>query len=210
MKKELLINCSVVLVILIIFSFIAKIIDIRTKDMKDVIYYKGKSYVLLEYNMDIFTYGNNNVYEYEEDEILPVEHDKWNVVYLDGDFYILDKQVEEATKYYADDNNYEWYFMYEVEDENIKVPLDITKENIEYLYNLDNMERKDTITFDDIEMFGDIVKISKDGFIQGIISLAYYDDTWYWKTEVMADETREYVIELPNSLSSGLIDLLKK
>ena len=204
MKKDMLINFSVVFIILIIYGFIAKMIDIRTKDYEDVINYKGNTYMLLEYNMDIFTYGNNRTYEYVEDEILPVEHDKWDIVFCSGDFFVLDKHIEEATKYYANDDNYEWYFMYEEDEENVKVPINIDKESIEYLYNLDKMERKVAISFDEIEMFGDIVKVSKDGFIQGIISLVKYKESWYWKTEVMTDDDREYIIPISESLNKKM------
>ena len=37
-------------------------------------------------------------------------------------------------------------------------------------------------------MFCDIVKISKDGLVQGLIVLAKVDDNWYYKTEVMTDD----------------------
>ena len=64
------------------------------------------------------------------------------------------------------------------------------------------------IIFDDIDMFCDIVKISKDGLVQGLIVLAKVDDNWYYKTEVMTDDDQEYVIKLSNSLSEKINDLI--
>ena len=57
-------------------------------------------------------------------------------------------------------------------------------------------------------MFCDIVKISKDGLVQGLIVLAKVDDNWYYKTEVMTDDDREYVIKLSKLLSEKINDLI--
>ena len=65
------------------------------------------------------------------------------------------------------------------------------------------------MVFDDIEMFADITKISKDKTIFALISLARVNHTWYWKTEIMTDDDREYIIEVPETLNSKLNDILK-
>ena len=49
--------------------------------------------------------------------------------------------------------------------------------------------------------------------VSALITLAYYKNSWYWKTEII-DVTKEndpeYVIKLPNSLNNKISDLLKK
>ena len=65
------------------------------------------------------------------------------------------------------------------------------------------------MVFDDIEMFADITKISKDKTIFALISLARVDKTWYWKTESMTDDDQEYIIKLPESLNNKILEALK-
>ena len=115
-KKKTKINKNI-LIILILTIFISVVLTIfKDKEELDTITYKNNTYVLLEYNMDIFNYDLNKNNYYEEDIIHPIPNKKWNVVYFDGDLFILDKQVKEATKYYQDDNNYEWYFIVDEEE----------------------------------------------------------------------------------------------
>ena len=115
-KKKTKINKNI-LIILILTIFISVVLTIfKDKEELDTITYKKNTYVLLEYNMDIFNYDLNQNNYYEEDVIHPVSNKKWNIVYFNGDLFILDKQVKEATKYYQDDNNYEWYFIVDEEE----------------------------------------------------------------------------------------------
>ena len=74
----------------------------------------------------------------------------------------------------------------------------------EYLYDLDDKKKEVTITFDDIKYFGSIKKVSKDGVISGVLTLVNVDNKWYWKSEVMKDDSNEYVIALPESLNKKL------
>ena len=213
MSKNTVIKIVVCLIILTI-SIGVGIFFWMSKDkveLRDTVKYEGNTYVLLEYNLDVFTYNFNSTEEfYDEDEVHPVKHDKWDIVYFGGDLFVLDKQVEEATLYYKDDNNYEWFIVYEEDDKENSKTIAITKEEIEFLYKLDEATREESIAFNKIEQFADIVKISKDGFVEGIISLAKYKDSWYWKTEVMTDDDKEYVIPLSQSLNSKIVDLFTK
>lgn len=178
----------------------------------DAIKYNGKKYILLEYNMDIFTYNHNNsdnMY-YEEDVIHPISHEKWNVVYFNGDLFVIDNQVKKATKYYNNDQNYNWYIIFEDNEEELKKTLSVSEEELVYLYNIENNKDKITITFNDIDMFVDILKISKDGLIQGIVNLVQVDGNWYYKTEVMTDDNKEYVIKIQDSLNEKINNLVSK
>ena len=195
-------------VIVLLLSFVMIIcLILKQESFKDTISYKGKTYVNLEYNMDIFTYGFNGNEYYEEDIIHPIKHKKWDAVYFDGDLYILDKQVKEAKKYYKDDNNYEWFIVFDINDEEVKKSISISKEELKYLYDMENKSRKDTMKFDDIKEFASIKKISKDNTVYALISLANYKDSWYYKTEVMNDNDEEYIIDLPESLNKKIFDL---
>ena len=207
MKKRLIILIVIFFVVLLVLGIVLKV---KSSDRyEDTIQYDGKTYVLLEYNRDIFTYGYNGNEYFEVDEIYPVKHDKWDVVYFEGDLFILDKQVKEATKYYANDENYEWFIAYEKNEKEVKVPISISSKELKYLYDMDNKEKKKTVLFEEIEQFASIVKVSKDGFIYSLISLAQCDNRWYWKTEIMNDNDEEYVIVLPNTLNEKIIEKVK-
>ena len=84
----------------------------------------------------------------------------------------------------------------------------LSKEDIKYLYKLEDAKKNKTIIFDDINMFSDIIKISKDELVHGLFVLAKVDDNWYYKTEIMIDDNWEYVIKLSNSLSEKINDLV--
>lgn len=210
MKKIL--NKKIILILMIVVLIVGVIILFKkdNKNLRDTVSYKGKTYVNLEYNMDIFTYGFNSNNYYEEDVIHPITHDKWDVVYFNGDLFIVDKQIDEAIKYYSNDNNYEWFIVFDIEDNEVKVPISITKKELEYIYDMESMTRNETMTFDEIKQFASIVKISKDDFVYSLISLAHYKDSWYWKTEILddnEDDNHEYVIILPESLNKKIFDL---
>ena len=79
-----------------------------------------------------------------------------------------------------------------------------------HLYNIENEERNDTITFSEIEKFASILKISKDSLVQGIITLVQVKEYWYYKTEIMTDDDREYVIKLPKSLNDKINNLFNE
>lgn len=187
------------------------IILLTGKQYEDTITYKGKTYVYLEYNPDIFTYNLNKNDYLEEDIIHPIEHNKWEVVYFNGDLFVSKKQVKDAIKYYSNDDNYEWSFIYEKDDYEKEYKITISDDELDYIYGMEKMHREETMLFEDIKAFGTIKKTSKDNFISAITTLAYYNDYWYWKTEVVTDEENnpEYVIKLPETLNNKINELLK-
>ena len=208
--KKYITNKITFIVLITVIAVLSIILMIINKEPNlDTVKYKDKTYYLLEYNQDVFTY-NFYYNDYLEEELVqPIEHDKWDIVYLDGDLFLPRDEVKKATEYYSDDKNYDWFIIIEKDDTETIIPLTITEEELEYIYDLDNKERKETTVFDDIEMFADITKISKDKTIFALISLARVNHTWYWKTEIMTDDDREYIIEVPETLNSKLNDILK-
>ena len=210
MKKDLFVNVGVVAVIFVVFCIIAVFIEKINDDSVNTIIYKGDSYVLLEYNEDIFTYNYNGNEYLEVDEIHELKHDKWKVIYQEGDLLFLDKDIKAATKYYNDDDNYECFVIFDKEENELKKEISITDEELVALNNLDVIKAEKTILFEEIELFADILKVSKDEFVQGITTLVLVEGNWYYKTEVMADDTREYVIPISESLNKKINDLLKK
>ena len=208
--KKYITNKITFIVLITVIAVLSIILMIINKEPNlDTVKYKDKTYYLLEYNQDVFTY-NFYYNDYLEEELVqPIEHDKWDIVYLNGDLFLPKNEVKKATEYYSDDKNYDWFIIIEKDDTETIIPLTITEEELEYIYDLDNKERKETTVFDDIEMFADITKISKDKTIFALISLARVNHTWYWKTEIMTDDDREYIIEVPETLNSKLNDILK-
>lgn len=208
-KKILFILFIVVFVSFCVFVFIKKI----STDIPDTITYQGNKYVYLEYNSDIFNYGYNNINNdyYEVDVIYPISHDKWDIIYSSEDLFVRDDQIEDAIEYYADDSNYEWSVVIEEGDSEVVFPISVSNKELDYLYDMENMKRNETMLFDDIEKFGTLVKTSKDKLVYSTISLAYYKDSWYWRTEtidVTKENDPEYVIKLPDSLNKKIFDLM--
>ena len=81
--------------------------------------------------------------------------------------------------------------------------------NLKILLNtMESVEKTQTMTFDDIKQFADVVKESKDGLILSLINLVHCEDSWYWKTEIMNDNEEEYIIALPHSLNDKIFVLL--
>ena len=195
----------IILTLLLIMSLL-----IKKNNYNDTIKYENKTYILLEYNMDIFTYYFNSNNYYETDIIHPIYHNKWNIIYFNGDLFVLDKQIRKVTNYYKNDKNYDWYISFDEDDSEIRKSVSINKDELMHLYNIENEERNDTITFSEIEKFASILKISKDSLVQGIITLVQVKEYWYYKTEIMTDDDREYVIKLPKSLNDKINNLFNE
>lgn len=209
-KKRIIIFA---LIIVILVSSVVLLLKKENDNLIDTISYQGKTYVYLEYNADIFTYYYNSDDYYEVDVIYPISHDKWDMIYLEDDIFVLDKEVSEAKKYYADDSNYDWFFIVEDNEVETEFSISVSDEELKYLYNMENMKREETMLFTDIKKFGTLKKTSKDGFISSIITLAYYKDSWYWRTEIIDDSKEndpEYVIKLPESLNNKISKLLNE
>ena len=206
MKKSIL-KTFIIIAAVFILCCIAVVITKKGGQHRDIVRYEGKTYELLEYNMDIFTYFYNSNEYLEVDEVHPVSSESFDAVYFDGDIFIDEKQVGKAKKYYADDKNYSWFVAFDKNDSVVKMPLHITSDELEYLYNMENAQKREAFTFDDIEMFSSIVKESRDGFIFALTTLARCSDKWYWKTEIMNDNNEEYMVPLPETLNRKLSEL---
>lgn len=203
MKKIFLIFISLMILISIVFIF-------SKNDNIDEIKYNGKIYTYLECKGDIFTYffNNRNNDYYDPEIIYPVKHKKYDVIYFDGDLFVSKNNSRKAIKYYKDDDNYNWYFVLDTEDEEIEKKIEISREELKYLNNIEDIKKEFSIPFKKIEKMGSLKKLSKDKFIVGRTSLAYYNGFWYWKTEIMDDNDYEYIIKLPESLNKKINDNL--
>ena len=213
MKKIFKIKNLLIFIIMFVFILCIVLTFGKKDSYIDTISYKGKTYVYLEYNIDVFTYNFNNDEYLEEDIIHPIHHDIWDIVYFNGDLFVLDDEVEEARKYYSTDNNYEWSFILDIEDYEKEFPILVSNDELKYIYDMDNMKKEKTLPFDDIEEMGTLKKTSIDGFISAIITLAYYKDEWYFRTEIIDDTVDgypEYVIKLPKTLNKRIFNLLKE
>ena len=157
--------------ILIVFLLTISILITDNNKYKDTITYKGKTYELLEHNMDIFTYFYNSNTYLEEDKIHKVSHNKWDILYFNGDLFVLDKQVKKVTKYYQDDKNYNWFITYERDDLLIEKEINLTKKELDYLYNIESIKKEQTMTFDDIKQFNQDNRIAC--FVGNFISKKY-------------------------------------
>ena len=181
----------------------------------DTLTYQGNTYVLLEYKQDIFNYDRNASDYLEEEIVHEISHEKWDVVYYEGDLFVLDSMAEEANAYYKDDANYAWFIEVDSADmeEVTTYPLSISEKDMVYIYNLENAEKEKTLDFEDIEKFGMLKKISADGFICGSTSLAFYEDAWYWRSEIIDEKTEgwpEYIYKLPEEINNQIATLMSQ
>ena len=72
---------------------------------------------------------------------------------------------------------------------------------------MEDMKKETTLFFEDIELFGTLVKTHKDGLIAARTSLAFHDGSWYWRSETIDDSVEgwpEYVVKLPDSLAEQI------
>ena len=103
-KKEILVTIVVILCLGISILFLSVIN--KTTTSNDTLKYNEKIYVLLDFNHDVFTYNYIAKGYFEVDEISPVNDDKWDIVYFDGDIFIEAGAAKDAIEYYSNDNNY--------------------------------------------------------------------------------------------------------
>lgn len=200
MKKKMLgFKVVVIIAILVIVGSVL----LNKKDL-ETIEYEGETYVYLEYRNDMFVYDYLSDDNFEVEEIYPIKIGEWDGIYSEGDLFIVKDQIKDAANYYSDDENYNWYFILEEDDTEKEYGILLDEKEKEYLYDLGDKKKEVTITFDDIKYFGSIKKVSKDGVISGVITLVNVDNKWYWKSEVMKDDSNEYVIALPESLNKKL------
>ena len=172
--------------------------------------YEGKKYFLIQYNSDIFNYDLTSDIEYEEDEICPIEKAKWDTVYYNGDLFIVETDVEKASRYYSDDQNYNWWVKIEEpnSDSEYTANLTLSYAEREYIYNMENMDKNKTIFFEDIKKFATLAKTSNDGLITATTELVWCDDRWYWRSEIIDEGVEgwpEYIFKLPQTLNDRII-----
>ena len=175
----------------------------------ETINYEGNTYVYMGFNEDIFYYDLSASTYYEEDIVHPISNEKWDMVYLNGDLFILDSQAEAARAYYSDDANYQWVVeIYSDDSEEPDIyPLSISEEDLVCIYGFETAEKKETLSFDQIEQFAMLKKTSEDGLISGSTSLAFYEGTWYWRSEMIDEKTEgwpEYVFRLPETVNTQI------
>ncbi len=208
MKKTVVI-ASVAIFLVLVMAWII----FTDKPAEGNIKYEGEVYEPIDFNADIFYYCYNGDEYFEEDIKYPITGADWKMVYDSGDLFCIRDWADEANEYYADDENYDWFVT--ITDENDEqektYPLDISAEELSYLYGVEDMEKEKSLFFDEIEAFGTLQKVSKDGMVQGITELAYSEGRWYWRSEII-DESREkdgtwpeYVQELPETLRGKLM-----
>lgn len=186
-----------------------------TRPMDDVVKYEGEVYDSMTFSRDIFYYDCNVEGNYEEDIKYPIEGAAWKMVYCNGDMFCISDELDDAETYYADDANYDWYAVIDTEDDTQTYPIVVTEEEMAYLNSIENMPEDTAIFFEEIEQMATLSKVSKDGIIKGVTELAYYEGSWYWRSEII-DESREedgtwpeYVYKLPESMTESINDAIK-
>lgn len=196
-----------VFIILIMIIILSSAGIVASQLNRDQIKYSGQTYVPLQLPLDPYTYFYDKEFEvYDEDTRVLLEDGNFQLLYANEDLYVLKEEAKEAKKYYSQDENYQWYL---VEDtaygEEIK-PLSLTEIDLDYISDVEDHDRDMTLFFEDYEKLGSLKKISKDKAISGILSLGYYQDKWYWRSEII-DESQEedgtwpeYVQEMPESV----------
>ena len=175
----------------------------------DTLTYGGQTYRYLQFPGDIFYYDLRESVDYEEDTVLPIPHETWDLVYRDGDLFVREDQWEKAVADYADDDNYTWSVR--IEDPETEEPTDcpvtVTPAALADIYGMEDKKGDTTLLFEDIALFGSLVKTHRDGLIAASTSLAYYDGIWYWRSETIDDTAEgwpEYVVPLPASITDQL------
>ena len=163
-----------------------------------------KGYVYLQAPTGMFAYSLQQTVEATDKEAVTIPHEKWDLKYYKGDVFVAEAQAAEASAHYGDDQNYDWFLYVDVpgQVDNIMAPLALTEEEVAAVYALGS-EWEQTLFFDDVEVFASLVKNSKDGLLYASTSLAYFENTWYWRSEIINDTVEgwpEYVVPLPESL----------
>ena len=203
--SKILLALSVVFFALVIYIVVAG-------PRANFIAFDGHTYKYVEFPADIFYYDLKNGGDFEQGEMYHLDGGQWEMAYCDGDIYCIRGKSWKANKYYNDNDNYIWNVIIETDDIENSYSIEISKEDSDYIYNMENMNKNTAIFFDEIETQGSLIKVSKDGFIEGRTGLAEYDGKWYWRTETI-DENRErdgewpeYVIPLPDAVSDEIME----
>lgn len=189
--------------------------DIRTfyveKEEKETneITYEGNQYVKIEYNKDMFNYTITVGEGYDSDNVYKISESDKNIVYFNNELYALKTEIDAVNEYYSKDENYTWSVQVaDSHNENLYTKdLSLTDSEIEFLYNMKNMERKDTISFEEIDKYAMLKKVSKDGLVCASTELVWRNDKWNWRSGIVDEKTKgwpEYIFELPQSLQNKI------
>ena len=205
--------CAVILTLT--FAFLPGC-GIKAHTSGDEVQYEGKEYSIIEYPTNVFSYDYNGNSHYDLEEVVgiyPIDSPNWDMIWNDGTLYCDKKYATKAKAFYADDGNYVWYLLIDrdVEDnEGYSVDIELTADELDYVYNIYDKEKALAVFFDDFEKTASIFKISNDGVVRGTLSIGKYKGEWYWRSEII-DENREndgtwpeYVQPLPKSLSDKI------
>ncbi len=189
--------------------------DIRTflveKEKKETneLTYEDSQYVKIEFNKDIFNYTVTVGEEYETDKVYKISDSENNIVYYNNELYALKSEIDAVKEYYSNDENYTWSVLVaDSENENLySKDLTLTDSEIEYLYNMTNMEKNETISFEEIDKYAMFKKVSKDGLVSANIELVWRNDKWNWRSGITDEKTEgwpEFIFELPQSLQNKI------
>lgn len=181
----------------------------ETPEQLDKLTFGGETYVYLPFPRDIFFYDLKECVDCEEDQVVPIPHSNWKFVYREGDLFVLQGHKDAAAGYFGTDENYTWSIVIDDPDteEPIAIPLSVTQDDLAYIYSMEGMQRNTTLLFDDIALFGSLVKTDESGLISASASLAYHNGSWYWRSEVIDDTAEgwpEYVVKLPESITQQI------
>lgn len=181
-----------------------------------------KSYVELELPTEMFYYDLNYgddfqkicevVEQDDSDEELSeyyvLEGEVGQVILYDEFLYCEKEKKEAIEEYYNDDSNFEWFIEFEQEDDYIRFPIDVTNSEKEKIYAMDQAEKEETLFLNDVTKMATLMQVSKDNVVCGKINLVYFNDVWYWQTEIIDEDMMkdDYYAEYVHSLPETLID----
>jgi len=229
MKKRIKLRMTVGMMLLVLtLTACGENSDAFHWEGSDAFSIKGEKYVAVELKQDLFFYdaslrenpdgsGWSIVSEDEDGEhMYTAECGIGEPLYYNGTFYCREGVEEEITAYYADDENYNWYVEFDLDDGTVRqLELDIEQKELTALYQLENFEKKKSVFFDEIETMASLIKVSKDQLVEGRTSLLCTDGRWYWRTETI-DEGRErdgqwaeYIQPLPETLSEKIKEAIE-
>lgn len=180
----------------------------------DTVTYRNRTYVLLEYNPNIFNYDLKESIEYEEDTVYPIKDGTWDTIYYNGDLFIIENNIDNALAYYNNTKNYSWSVSVYLEndDEEIIIPLSMTDGEKAEILSFTDAKMTETVLFDDIEIHAMLVLTSDDGLLSASTSICQKDDCWYWRSEVIDENAEgwpEYIAKLPEGVSKQIDGFLE-